>query len=178
MSICGWKFPGITAARLAPNAVGVYTQSIVVPQHPQAPRGRWLRLSPYTQYSILFPPFGVFPLDPSLINWNKAKLQIARTVDFISGVGTILISSEGDEGMGQNAILYYGTCMVGVDIQLSQLSVLSGVTSTVSNVAVGAASAIMATRIGLEPTTPSVTGWCSNQLSYRATWWKLTGSNR
>ncbi len=37
---------------------------------------------------------------------------------------------------------------------------------------------IKATRIGLEPTTPSVTGWCSNQLSYRAIWWKLTGSNR
>ena len=36
----------------------------------------------------------------------------------------------------------------------------------------------MTTRIVLESTTLSVTGWCSNQLSYRATWWKLTGSNR
>ena len=38
----------------------------------------------------------------------------------------------------------------------------------------------MATRIGLEPTTPSVTGGCSNQLSYRAMiaqvhrFWRLT----
>ena len=32
-----------------------------------------------------------------------------------------------------------------------------------------------ATRIGLEPTTPSVTGWCSNQLSYRATMVEVNG---
>ena len=36
----------------------------------------------------------------------------------------------------------------------------------------------MATRMRLELTTSSVTGYRSNQLNYRAIlWWKLQGSN-
>lgn len=140
ITICGWEFTGGTASLLAP--AGVITKVITVNNigvHPQIGRGKWLAYSPYSNYYLYYPPFGVIQLDPAKI--QNSSISIAIRIDCVSGIGSITISSVEN-------LLYYAECQIGVDIQLAQTSWIGGAISDVTNVIGSAVSGANAGSLG------------------------------
>ena len=137
ITVGSWEFTGGTAFPLAASAYTNHIQEVTLPQHPQKSRGKWLRQSPYTRYTLSYQPFGVIELDNSKITTNKIRVE--RRIDYVSGIGTIQLTTPNsmDEGV---TILYHADCNIGVDIQLSQVSVANGVLSDVTNVVGSVAS--------------------------------------
>ena len=137
IKVGSWEFTGGTAFPLAASAYSIRSQDVTLPQHPQKSRGEWLIQSPYTRYTISYPPFGVIELDNSKITTNK--IRVAIRVDYVSGIGTIQVTTPNSMDTGV-ALLYQADCNIGVDIQLSQVSVANGVLSDVTNVVGSVAS--------------------------------------
>lgn len=137
ITVGSWEFSGGSAFPLSPSAYSVHTQQVDLPKHPQKSRGDWLMQSPYTRYSLSFPPFGIVELDNSKITSNV--ITVARRIDYISGIGTLQITTPNSLDSGVT-ILYQADCNIGVDIQLSQVSVANGILSDVTNVVGSVAS--------------------------------------
>lgn len=141
ITVGSWEFTGGSAFPLAASAYSVHSQDVTLPQHPQKSRGEWLKQSPYTRYTLSYQPFGVIELDNSKITTNT--IRVARRIDYISGIGTIQVTTPNSMDNGVT-ILYQADCNIGVDIQLSQVSVANGVLSDVTNVVGSVASSASA----------------------------------
>lgn len=141
ITVGSWEFTGGSAFPLAASAYSIHSQDVTLPQHPQKSRGEWLKQSPYTRYTLSYPPFGVVELDNSKITTNT--ITVARRIDYISGIGVIQITTPNSLDNGQT-LLYQSDCNIGVDIQLSQVSVANGVLSDVTNVVGSVASSASA----------------------------------
>lgn len=141
ITVGSWEFTGRSAFPLAASAYSIHSQDVALPQHPQKSRGDWLLQSPYTRYTLSYPPFGIVELDNSKITTNT--IRVARRIDYISGIGTIQVTTPNSMDTGVT-ILYQADCNIGVDIQLSQVSVANGVLSDVSNVVGNVASSASA----------------------------------
>lgn len=147
ITVGSWEFTEGTAFPLAASAYSIHSQEITLPQHPQKSRGQWLMQSPYTRYTLSFPPFGIIELDNSKIQTNA--ITVVRRIDYVSGIGALQITTPNSMDSGV-ALLYQADCNIGVDIQLAQVSVANGVLSDVTNV-VGsvATSAASASNFGV-----------------------------
>lgn len=87
-----------------------------IPKHPQSSRGKYLNMSPYTDYMIELQPFGCVPLSTkSVINSNKLTFQYY--IDLLTGKGNVQISTENSE-----TDIMILESMIGVPIQLAQVT--------------------------------------------------------
>ena len=103
---CGWwdfglptgEGTGAYTARILHNPFvlnydyGRHSAGWTLPKHPQAAqRGKWLNLSPYSRYTLAFPPFGVFELDTTDLV-DATELNIRVTVHYYTGDATLIVS--------------------------------------------------------------------------------------
>lgn len=111
--------------------------TINLPHHPQmASKGVFVQNAPYSRFELQVNPFGVVPLDGSLIQ-DADHLRISIKVDLVTGMGimevfTVFLDTT-------ERFLTRVTAQVGVPVQLSQESAnLSAIMDIGSNVAQGA----------------------------------------
>lgn len=97
------------------------TQSLTfatIPRHPQATsRGNYLNLAPFSRYTLFFKPFGMIPIEPTLLNGATA-LYCDVDLDCITGQAVLNLSTVSSGGTP----FYTQTAQVGVPVQLAQMS--------------------------------------------------------
>ena len=100
------------------NAIPANILTVTIPKHPQAAtRGAYLNQAPYSQYALDFRPFGYIPL-PSEKLANYSTLYLWVKFDPVAGVGRLNVCVDAQ----YSNVIYTQTAMIGVPIQLAQMS--------------------------------------------------------
>ena len=98
---------------------------ISIPHHPQSSNEgyQYMDLAPYSEYNLMFQPFGNIPLDPSKIKgWSS--LYCYWDVDIKAGIAHLFISDCGKDALtpGKRAAVMYDQIVnYGVDVPISGL---------------------------------------------------------
>lgn len=115
--------------------------TITLPKHPDSgTRGTYLNSAPFTEYTLDIKPFGNIVVDPKNFA-NSEKMHLEVKVDLISGTGRLRISNA-DLRESSSPTLAESVCMVGVPIQMAQVSgnpfgFVSSLIDTAGRLAVG-----------------------------------------
>ena len=156
LSVGWWDLTGVYGTLINSNDPVInMSSSFSVPKHPQAAsRGKYCNMSPFSRYSLNFGPFGVMPIDSSLLQ-DCATLNIKMDVDLITGGGKITLANASSADF---PIINYA--QIGVPIQLAQITTdilgaatnaIGGVGSLITGNIVGALSGIISAAGSLLP---------------------------
>lgn len=112
----GWWDIPVSASRLYSEAITFSDYSVTPDPHPQAAtRGAYLNSAPYTSLTLDFQPFGMIPLDASIVCGKTIVLNVY--IDYISGAGCLHITLL--ENQTATSILYSCATQIGTPIQIS-----------------------------------------------------------
>lgn len=94
-----------------------------LPKHPNAAtRGKWLNLSPYSKYTLTFPPFGVFDLDTTDLV-NATELSFAVTTHLYTGDSVLIVTVNDPDFPTQNREILRVNSNIAVQIPVGQVAV-------------------------------------------------------
>lgn len=106
---------GCTGSILQRGTVASNIVSFNVAKHPLENQRKYLNCAPFSEYTLLFGPFGQIPIDPSILQ-DKSTLDVNLQIDYISGDGTlkILPGASTDGRMIRS-------CHIGVDVPMTAM---------------------------------------------------------
>lgn len=124
------------------NALPANTLSVTIPKHPQAAtRGEYLNQAPFSQFALDFRPFGYIPLPAEKLA-NYSNLYLWVQFDPVAGIGRLKVCVDSQF----SDVIYTQTAMIGIPIQLAQMSrdyigaaanLLGGVTGVAAGIGMG-----------------------------------------
>lgn len=137
-----WTAPDMLSNSIESNRA-TFSTFCAVPSHPQAAALPWANHSPYSKFTLFFPPFGDIPIDADLVmNSPNRHLTFDVDVDLLSGQGVLSIY------LNATLIARYRST-IGVDVPLSQITkqsvgdIVSAVTGTVASAAMAASGNVI-----------------------------------
>lgn len=129
--VCGYWTTTVNS-KIMDGTVFSKDNRVSFPNHPQVSRGAYLNFAPFSRYTLYCPPFGAIPVE-SIFRTQGSYLNVKISVDCLTGQGSLRVSvqnSNTDVALNQQKLLAERSALVGIPIQLSQVSsdMLSGVT--------------------------------------------------
>lgn len=140
LKLGNYEMDGFTCYRISSAAAPTrLSYSVTIPKHPQAAsRGKWVNLSPCSEYSLQLPPFGTIQLDTTAM-MDASTLEISITMDALTGACRCVITTN------TNATIADLAGQWGVPIQVASTvnnNLLAGAQALIS-AGVGTAAAVM-----------------------------------
>lgn len=89
-------------------------QTFNISRHPQATRGNYLNIAPYTTYRLFYPPWGMISLDSDIMA-NSDTLNVIWVIDLRTGAGTLFIYG------GSTHLISIVHAQVCINYQVSQV---------------------------------------------------------
>ena len=116
----GYFDSGYSAYKIKRSSYALFSSNVLIPNHPQISRGKWLNFAPYTRLRLSALPWGEIDLDTTKFankgyTLNTTHITMEAWLDPVTGSSKLYVMDD----RGNNILILVG--QIGVTEQLSQV---------------------------------------------------------